>query len=320
MMSNEVMLYTGQHSLAAISGQVKEFINASRAESTKAAYRKDWEDFSRWCKAAELPSMPATPETVAAYLSHLATEGKSASTLTRRASAIRFAHKLAGVQSPTASPLVEATMGGIRRTIGTAQHGKAPAVAEDVKAMCACLSDTLKGKRDRALLLVGFAGAFRRSELAALTLEDMEFCREGLKIHLRRSKTDQEGEGQVKGIPYGRNTDSCPVTALQEWLEASGITSGLILRSVNKWGQIGGGISDKDVARVVKYAASLAGFDAARYSGHSLRAGLATSAAAAGVSERIIMQQTGHKSERMVRKYIREGNIFRENAAGLVGL
>lgn len=257
---------------------------------------------------------------MAAYLAHLADIGKKASTINRRTAAIRFAHRVAGYESPTGSMLVEATAAGIRRTIGTAQHGKAPAVTADILAMVATLPDTLKGQRDKALLLIGFAGAFRRSELVALQIADIEFCGDGVKLTVRRSKTDQEGEGTVKAIPYGKAPASCPVLALQAYLEAAAITTGTVFRAVNRHGRVGGALSGIDVARVVKRAAQAAGLDPARYSGHSLRAGLATSAAAAGVTERIIMQQTGHKSERMVRKYIREGNLFRENAAGAVGL
>lgn len=182
------------------------------------------------------------------------------------------------------------------------------------------LPDSLRGIRDKALLLLGFAGAFRRSELVQLQVADIEECREGLKVTLRRSKTDQEGEGMVKAIPFGSNEDTCPVRAYQVWLAAAGIAEGVVFRSVSRHGTIGAPLSDKDVARAVKKAADAAGLDAGKFSGHSLRAGLATSAAAAGVSERIIMQQTGHKSERMVRKYIREGNLFRENAVSAIGL
>ena len=186
--------------------------------------------------------------------------------------------------------------------------------------MVATLPDNLLGLRDRALLLIGFAGAFRRSELVSLDVEDVEECAEGLRVTLRRSKTDQEGAGEVKGIPYGRKLETCPVRALRAWLEAAGITAGPIFRSVNRHGQVQPGrLSDKAVALVVKRAAEAAGFDATRYAGHSLRTGLTTSAAAAGVQERDIMRQTGHRSVNMVRRYIREGELFRSNAAAQVG-
>jgi integrase len=183
------------------------------------------------------------------------------------------------------------------------------------------LPDTVKGKRDRALLLLGFAGAFRRSELVGLSVEDLQESRDGITVLLRRSKTDQEGEGRKVGIPYGQHPETCPVRALQAWREVAGISEGLLFRAVNKSGKVGGkGLSPIDVARAVKSAAAAAGLNPAFFSGHSLRAGLATAAAAAGVAERVIMATTGHKSERMLRRYIREGNIFRENAAAAVGL
>ncbi|MHB9027104.1 MAG: tyrosine-type recombinase/integrase, partial [Armatimonadota bacterium] len=277
-----------------IAERVGAYIAASKAASTRRAYATDWRDFTEWCAWKGVPALPAAPATVAAYLSALADGGKKASTINRRAAAIRFAHKVAGYDSPTSSALVEATTAGIRRQIGTAQQGKAPAVTEDVRRMIATLPDTLRGTRDRALLLVGFAGAFRRSELVGLDLDDVTFCPEGMVVTLRRSKTDQEGEGQRKGIPCGTSEDTCPVRALQRWLEASGAMGsepGPLFRAVNRWGGLGERLSPIDVARAVKKAARAAGLDARRYSGHSLRAGLATAAAAAGVRERDIMRQ-----------------------------
>lgn len=210
---------------------------------------------------------------------------------------------------------------GIRRTKGVAQQGKAPAVTADVRAMVAALPDTLLGLRDRAILLLGFAGAFRRSELVDLDREDLEIGSEGITATLRRSKTDQEGEGRKIGIPYGVRPETCPVRAILAWLDAAGIEDGPMFRSVNRHGQLQPGrLSDKAVALVVKRQAQACGLDPARYAGHSLRAGLATSAAAAGVQERTFMAQTGHRSEKMVRRYIREGSLFRENAAAAVGL
>ncbi|MHB9133541.1 MAG: site-specific integrase [Armatimonadota bacterium] len=306
--------------LAPFAHRIQEYAAGSKAASTKRAYRSDWEDFTRWCIECGFVALPAAPATIAAYLTTQADAGKKASTLGRRLAAIAFAHKAAGHDSPTNSLLVEATGAGIRRQIGTAQVGKAPAVTEDIRAMLAALPATRKGVRDRALLLVGFAGAFRRSELVALNVEDIEFKTAGLVITVRRSKTDQEGEGTRKGIPYGKCEETCPVRALQAWLEATKITTGAIFVGIDRHRRILDRLSDRGVARAVKEAAAAAGLDPTRYSGHSLRAGLATAAAAAGVSERVIMAQTGHKSEHMVRKYIREGSLFRENAAGSVGL
>jgi integrase len=187
--------------------------------------------------------------------------------------------------------------------------------------MVTSLPDNLLGIRDRALLLIGFAGGFRRSELVALNVEDLEFKREGLVVTIRKSKTDQEGIGRKIGIPYGSNCDTCPVRSLQLWLEEGAITEGSVFRSVNRHGHVQEGcLSDKAVALVVKRCAESAGLDSSKYSGHSLRAGMATSAAMNGASERQIMKQTGHRSEAMVRRYIREGSLFNDNVSGNLGL
>ena len=211
---------------------------------------------------------------------------------------------------------------GIRREKGSAQEGKAPAVTADVRAMVAMLSPTsLLGRRDRALLLVGFAGAFRRSELVALDMADVAFTGDGLVITIGRSKTDQEGAGRKVGLPYGSHPATCPVRALRTWLDATRIAEGPVFRYVDRHGNVARGrLSDKAVALVVKRCALAAGLDPRQYAGHSLRAGLATAAAQADVSERAIMAQTGHKSLPMVRKYIRDGSLFRNNAAAAVGL
>jgi site-specific recombinase XerD len=307
--------------LEEVAGRAKEYIGQAKAANTIKAYRSDWNHFAAWCQGQGLDPLPAAPQTVALYLTALAEAGRKASTLQRRLSSISQAHQMAGHDSPTRDIQVRTVWAGIRRSKGTAQTRKAPAVTQDVQAMVATLPDNLLGLRDRALLLIGFAGAFRRSELVSLDVEDVEECAEGLRVTLRRSKTDQEGAGEVKGIPYGRKLETCPVRALRAWLEAAGITAGPIFRSVNRHGQVQPGrLSDKAVALVVKRAAEAAGLDASRYAGHSLRAGLATSAAAAGVQERDIMRQTGHRSVNMVRRYIREGELFRSNAAAQVGL
>ncbi|MCY0900222.1 MAG: site-specific integrase, partial [Firmicutes bacterium] len=244
------------------------------------------------------------------------------STLQRRLSAINGAHEAKGFPrfSVRDEPL-KSVWAGIRRVHGVAQQGKAPAVTADIQAMVAKIPDSLGGLRDRALLLLGFAGAFRRSELVGLRREDVQFTGDGLTIWVRHSKTDQEGRGRKVGIPYGSHRPTCPVRSVQAWLAASGITEGPLFRSVNRHGQLqSAALSDKAVALIVKRWAEAAGLDPAQYAGHSLRAGLATSAAQAGVPERVIMAQTGHKSTDMVRKYIREGSLFRENAAAEVGL
>ena len=236
-------------------------------------------------------------------------------------SAISQAHKLAGHDSPTLTPAVRITMAGIRRSKGVKQDGKKPLMVEDLRRLIDCLPDNLKGVRDRALLLVAFAGAFRRSELVGLDTDDLEFTEDGLVVTLRRSKTDQEGEGRRVGIPFGSNPATCPVRSLKKWLEAAGITNGPVFRSVNRHGQMRESrLTSQSVALVVKGYAEACGLESASFAGHSLRAGFATVAARNGANERSIMNQTGHRSLTMVRRYICEGSLFRENAATKLGL
>jgi integrase len=264
--------------------------------------------------------LPATAETVTAYIAECAERLKVGS-IQRRLNAIAEAHKAVGLESPTHSAIVANTMKGIRRTKGTAAAQKAPALTDDIRAMTDATDAGTIGARDRALMLLGFAGAFRRSELVGLEVEDCAFGKDGLTVTLRRSKTDQQGTGRKIGTPYGSNPETCPVRVLQGWIEQAGISTGPLFRSINRHGQVQAGrLSGIDVARVVKKLAIRAGLDAAKYVGHSLRAGHATSAAIAGASERSIMKQTGHRSVQMVRRYIRDGSLFRENSAGKLGL
>ncbi len=300
--------------------QVREFIRASKAESTIRGYRADWQDFCGWCEAHSLSPLPASPETVASYIAACAGRLRVGS-VQRRINAVAEAHKAVGLESPTHHAMVTNTMKGIRRTKGTATVQKAPAVTDDIRAMVDATDSGLIGTRDRALVLLGFAGAFRRSELVGLDAEDCTFGKDGLTVTLRRSKTDQDGAGRKIGIPYGSNPETCPVRTFQAWREIAGITCGPLFRSISRHGQVQPGrLSGIDVARVVKKLAERAGLDPARYAGHSLRAGHATSAAIAGASERSIMKQTGHRSVQMVRRYIRDGSLFRENSAGKLGL
>jgi integrase len=210
---------------------------------------------------------------------------------------------------------------GIKRKLGTAGVQKAPTLTDDIRAMVSVADAGLIGLRDRALILLGFAGAFRRSELTGLDVTDCSFGKDGLTITLRRSKTDQEAVGRKIGIPYGSNPETCPVRVLQSWLETVGMASGPVFRPINRHGKVRQSrLAPADVARIVKKLALRAGLDPAKYAGHSLRAGHATAAAVAGASERSIMNQTGHRSVQMVRRYIRDGSLFRENSAGKLGL
>jgi len=299
--------------------QAREFLRSAKAENTRRAYRADWAHFASWCQRRGREVLPASAETLIFYLTELAATHTAAS-LTRRISAISQAHQAAGFSSPTREAAVRGVMSGIRRAKGTAAKSKKPVLVADLECMLAGLPDNLLGCRDRALLLAGFAGAFRRSELVALDWEDIEFGKEGLVITVRRSKTDPEGQGRKIGIPYGRKSAHCPVRALETWRDAAGSDCGPVFRPVDRHGNLGQArLSDKAVARIVKRRLP-ADYDSAQYAGHSLRAGLATAAALGGASERSIMNQTGHRSLATVRRYIREGSLFQENAVSKTGL
>jgi site-specific recombinase XerD len=302
--------------------QAEEFVRAAKAPSTLRAYRSDWNHFTRWCAQHTLCPLPASPETIALYLAALAATHRPA-TITRRLTAITKAHQIGGHPSPATmqQPAVSETLKGIRRTLGTAQLTKTPLLTADIRRMVNGLPDTLAGRRDRALLLLGFAGGFRRSELAALNVDDVQSTDDGLVIKLRRSKTDPEGKGRDVGIPYGSNPSTCPVRSLTAWKTAAGIAEGALFRGVDRHGRVGTVRLHKDsVGLVVKRAAEAAGLDPAKYAGHSLRAGLATQAYLNGAGELAIMRQTGHRSLAMVRRYIRDGSLFRENPAAKLGL
>ena len=306
--------------LAPLADAAREYMAGAKAEATKRAYSADWSDFSAWCSVRGAAALPASTEAVVLYLTELSATHK-VSTLVRRLSAISQAHQVAGFESPTRSAVVRTLMAGIRRAKGTAPMAKAPTLTEDIRAMLATLPAGLTGTRDRALLLTGFAGAFRRSELVSLNYADVEFNSRGVVLTLRRSKTDQEGHGRKVALPYGSTFETCPMRSLQAWLEESGITQGPLFRPINRHGQMQPDrLSGFAVSLIVKRCVAAAGLDASKYSGHSLRSGFATAAAIAGASERAIMNQTGHQSTKMVRRYIRDGNLFRDNAAAKLGL
>lgn len=312
--------------LELVADRARDYARAARADNTVRAYRAAWTDFMSWCEVAGCSALPADPVAVSLYLTEQADAGLKAATLQLRLTAIARAHKMAGLDSPTRAEQVSSVWAGIRRKIGTAQQGKDPALVEDLRVIINSLTPR-RGQawraldlRDRALLLIGFAGAFRRSELVAINVEDLEFTRGGVVILQRRGKTDQEGRGRKVGIPLGHG-QTCPVRALRGWLEGAGIQSGPVFRRVNRHGQVlAQRLSGEGVAIVVKRRAEAVGMDPDRLGGHSLRAGLATSAATAGASERKIQAQTGHKSLEMLRRYIRDGELFIDNAAAVVGL
>lgn len=302
--------------------RAEAFARESKAPNTRRGYASDWRQFESWCTAAGVSSLPAEPRIVALYIANLAGKHKPA-TVSRHMAAIASAHKARGIESPASMRhgVVAQVWHGIRRTLGTAQTQKAPLMVPELRRIMDVLPDNLLGVRDRALLLVGFAGAFRRSELVGLDVQDCAFGVDGVTVLLRRSKTDQEGQGRKVGLPYGSNPATCPVRALRAWLDASAITTGPVFRWVTRHGKIRDErLSPFAVAVVVKRHCARVGLDAKDFAGHSLRAGLATAAAIAGASERSIMNQTGHRSSTMVRRYIRDSGLFRDNAAAVVGL
>jgi integrase len=292
--------------------------------NTERAFRSDWNHFEAWCRAENLIAYPADPSTVAVYIAALAASHK-VSTLQRRLTAINYYHRQHGDDRPYGPAsmkhaAIASVMRGLKREKGTRAEAKAALTTDQLRAMVRGLPESPRGLRDRALLLIGFAGGFRRSELAALTLADVQDSEDGLKILIRRSKADQEGEGRKLGIPFGSDPRTCPVRAFRKWIVAAAITEGPIFRHFHnqKMGECG--ITPQVVALIVKKAAQRAGLDATEFSGHSLRSGLATAAARGGASERSIMKQTGHRSTAMVRRYIREAELFSDNAAAKLGL
>ena len=284
-------------------------------QNTKRAYRGDLDRFVRWCEENN-SSLPAQPEVIAAYVRHLVEDEKKIATIERALAAISVAHRLKGHEpSPTSSKAVRKVVSAQKRLLGTLQRQVSPVSVEHLQRLVRELPENVAGARDRAVLLMGFAGAFRRSELVSLDVEDIEEAPKGIRILLRGSKTDQERHGVWVAIPFGENPETCPIQALRAWQEASGIRSGPVFRRVDRHGHVGKKrLSPKSVALIVKRATKLASYDPSKFSGHSLRSGLATSAAAAGRSERVIMKQTRHRSVTQVRKYIREGEEFTDNA------
>jgi site-specific recombinase XerD len=294
------------------------FARNEKAPATRAAYRADFRLFGAWCNAKGVDALPASPETVAAFLAHEADQGSAASTITRRCAAIRYAHRLAELDPPTNSERVRATLRGIRRTVGAAPARKAPVLAEMARAMALAAPDSLKGLRDRALLLLGFAGAFRRSELVALNIVDLEETEDGFKITIRRSKTDQEGHGQT--IAIVRGGASCPVKAVKKWLKAANISEGPLFRPVAKGGRPGAQrLTSKSVCDLVKAYAVGLGLKATDFGAHSLRAGFLTSAARRGASVFKMRDVSRHKSMDVLQAYVRDADLFRDHAgAGLL--
>ncbi|PZP54862.1 MAG: integrase [Micavibrio aeruginosavorus] len=298
------------HQLAVYGEKVRLYVDHSLSENSRKAYRTDFEHFIGWGG-----SVPSTPEMVAAYLSDHA-ESLSMATLQRRLVSIGKANNVAGFSNPAQSILVKTTFKGIRRLHAKPQRQVQPILKEDIIMMLSKLTDTTQGKRDAALIMLAFCGAFRRSELSQIRCDDVRFAAEGLVVRLQRSKTDQLGEGRDIAIPSG-NGRVCPVRAVQAWMEAI-CSEGFLFRPVLKGGSISSEkLSSNAIAQVIKRLAKSVGYDPTEYSGHSTRSGFATSAAQAGKSSWNIRRQTGHKSDQMLNRYIRQGNLFKDNAAAL---
>ena len=278
----------------------------SKSTNTLRAYQSDYNDFSIFCSKNGFQAMPTQPKILALYITHLSSYSKY-STLKRRLASISILHKTKGHYIDTKHPIIIENLMGIKRTNGSNQKGKKPLLINDLKLLIEALHQSKEKDnrkiRDKALVLIGFSGGFRRSELVVIEYEDVEFVSEGVKIFVKRSKTDQSGEGMTKAIPYFDNENFCPVKALKKWIEEADLKEGKIFN-----------ISDKSVALIIKKYVNYAGLDAYRYSGHSLRSGFATSTAESGAEERNIMAMTGHKSTEMVRRYIKEANLFKNNA------
>jgi site-specific recombinase XerD len=305
-----------------LAEQTRGFIGASKAENSRRAYHSDWRQFESWCRDHSVDSLPAEPTSIALYLTALAADHKPSS-LQRKLTSITKAHQAAGFPTPASmqNAVVSETLKGIRRTLGTAQPGKEPLLTADIVKMLDALDDGLSGCRDRALLLVGFAGGFRRSELVNLNVEDVSETADGLVIRVRRSKTDPEARGTTVALPYGSTAATCPVRSYRTWIGAAGVEAGPAFRAVDRHGRVGGGrMNAGSVARLIKRAAEAASLDPASYAGHSLRAGFATQAFLNGAAEVSIMRQTRHKSLNTLRKYIRDRSLFRDNPAAKLGL
>jgi integrase len=295
-----------------LAESIADYVRASLSANTRKAYLSDLGQFAAWGG-----SIPSSPETVAAYLTAKAPV-LNPGTLARHLVAIGKAHQASGLASPTSSALVKAVLRGIRRSNGKPQEGAKPLLRDDLFLVLDRLTKRPKDLRDRAILLLGFAGGFRRSELVGLDFEDLERVRQGLIITIKRSKTDQDGKGRRVGIPFGR-TRHCPVLAVEAWLLHSGIFSGPIFLPVTKSGLVQSTrLSTDGLCRMLQARIGEAGINATGYSGHSLRSGFATSAAQAGVSSWKIRQQTGHASDAMLSRYIKAGEIFLDNAASLL--
>ena len=291
----------------------------SKANNTIRAYKSDFKDFGAFCAKNNFKSLPTEPKIVSLYLTYLSIADAKMSTLRRRLVSIGVIHKLKGHYLDTKHPVIIENLMGISRKKGNYQRGKKPILINQLKAIINAIDnkkiEKIKKVRDKTLILIGFAGGFRRAELVYIDYEDLEFVPEGVKITIKKSKTDQYGEGMIKGLPYFTNKIYCPVMHVKEWIELSNIKSGPLFRKFNKGSSLNKNrLTDQTIALLIKSYLKEAGIENKNYSGHSLRSGFATASAASGADERSIMAMTGHKTTQMVRRYIKEANLFKNNA------
>ena len=294
-------------------------LQSSKASNTVRAYKSDFSDFGVFCAQNGFKSLPSEPKVVSLYLTHLSTKDAKMSTLKRRLVSIGVIHKLKGHYLDTKHPAIIENIMGIKRRKGSFQKAKKPILINSLKKIINVIDQQkkkeIKKLRDRSIILIGFSGGFRRNEIVSLDYDDLDFVPEGLKLSIRRSKTDQFGEGFTKALPYFDSSQYCPVVSLKKLLDLSKIRSGPVFRRFSKGSKLSENrLTDQTVALLIKEYLNLAGIDSKNFSGHSLRSGFATSAAESGVEERNIMAMTGHKSTEMVRRYIKEANLFKNNA------
>ena len=300
-------------------------LKSSKANNTLRAYKSDFKDFGLFCVQNGFKNLPSDPKIVSLYLTNLSTKEVKLSTIKRRLVSIGVIHKMKGHYLDTKHPVIVENLMGIKRRKGTVQKGKKPILINDLKKILKVIDEQniqdIKKLRDKSIILIGFSGGFRRNEIVSLDYEDLDFVHEGLKITVKRSKTDQFGEGSIKALPYFEDSVYCPVTILQRWLNISKINKGSLFRRFSKGSKLTNDrLTDQTVALLIKDYLDIAGIDSKNYSGHSLRSGFATSAAESGAEERSIMAMTGHKSTEMVRRYIKEANLFKNNALNKIKL
>ena len=311
--------------IKALQEETLKNLQSSKANNTIRAYKSDFKDFGLFCAQNGFKNLPSNPKIISLYLTHLSTKEVKLNTIKRRLVSIGLIHRIKGHYLDTKHPVIVENLMGIKRRKGTIQKGKKPILINELRSILDNIDqqnyEDIKKLRDKSIILIGFSGGFRRNEIVSLDYEDLEFVHEGVKITVKRSKTDQYGEGSIKAVPYFNNNLYCPVTILRRWLNISKITKGSLFRRFSKGSKLTSNrLTDQTVALLIKKYLNLAGIESKNYSGHSLRSGFATSAADSGAEERSIMAMTGHKSTEMVRRYIKEANLFKNNALNKIKL